>query len=109
MDTRASHKVGRIEHYGQRGMPRNAVDPMWQTIAVQAHRHQPDAANISPREYFDRQIARTVPLGRSQTPTDIGHAVAFFASDDASEITGQALNVTVDQDELMQARALPEL
>ena len=67
--------------------------PMWQTIAFQAHRHQPDAANISPREYFDRQIARTVPLGRSQTPTDIGHAVAFFASEDASEITGQALNV----------------
>lgn len=67
--------------------------PMWQKIAVQAHRHQPDAAELSPREYFDRQIARTVPLGRSQTPTDIGHAVAFFASDDASEITGQALNV----------------
>ena len=34
-----------------------------------------------------------VPLGRPQTPEDVGRAVAFLASDDASEITGQALNV----------------
>lgn len=68
--------------------------PMWEKIALQTHRHDPAVAEkMSPREFFDRQIARTVPLGRSQTPTDIGHAVAFFASDDASEITGQALNV----------------
>jgi NAD(P)-dependent dehydrogenase (short-subunit alcohol dehydrogenase family) len=32
-------------------------------------------------------------LGRPQTPEDIGKAVAFLASDDANEITGQALNV----------------
>ena len=36
--------------------------------------------------------ART-PLGRGQTPEDIGKTVAFFASEDSSEITGQALNV----------------
>jgi len=33
------------------------------------------------------------PLGREQTPEDVGNAVAFFASDDARNITGQALNV----------------
>ena len=32
-------------------------------------------------------------IPRPQTPEDIGRAVAFFASDDASEINGQALNV----------------
>jgi meso-butanediol dehydrogenase/(S,S)-butanediol dehydrogenase/diacetyl reductase len=32
-------------------------------------------------------------LGRAQTPEDIGNTVAFFASENSSEITGQALNV----------------
>jgi NAD(P)-dependent dehydrogenase (short-subunit alcohol dehydrogenase family) len=36
---------------------------------------------------------REVPLGRMQTPADVGHAVAFFASPCARNITGQALNV----------------
>jgi NAD(P)-dependent dehydrogenase (short-subunit alcohol dehydrogenase family) len=42
---------------------------------------------------FRVSMENTVPLGRGQTPRDIGHAVAFLASDDAAEITGQALNV----------------
>ena len=49
-------------------------------------------------EVVDRRAAfeagvRNMPLGREQTPADIGTAVAFFASDDARNITGQALNV----------------
>lgn len=35
-----------------------------------------------------------VPLGRKATPEDIAAAVAFFASDDASFITGQVLSVS---------------
>ncbi|HCV28005.1 MAG TPA: hypothetical protein DGB32_06735 [Dehalococcoidia bacterium] len=42
---------------------------------------------------FALAMQNTVPLGRGQTPRDIGNAVAFLASDDAAEITGQALNV----------------
>jgi NAD(P)-dependent dehydrogenase (short-subunit alcohol dehydrogenase family) len=34
-----------------------------------------------------------VPLGREQTPEDIGHAVVFFASEEARNITGQTLNI----------------
>ena len=34
-----------------------------------------------------------IPLGRVQTAEDIGKAVAFLASDDASNITGQCLHV----------------
>jgi NAD(P)-dependent dehydrogenase (short-subunit alcohol dehydrogenase family) len=35
----------------------------------------------------------TTPLAREQTPEDIGRAVAFLVSEEAKNITGQALNV----------------
>ncbi len=38
-------------------------------------------------------VVRTIALGRQGRPTDIAAAVAFFASNDASWITGQTLNV----------------
>ena len=44
------------------------------------------------REYFEGRLSG-IPLGREQTPEDIGNAVAFLASDRARSITGQALNV----------------
>jgi 3-oxoacyl-[acyl-carrier protein] reductase len=40
-----------------------------------------------------RRRGQTVPLGRVGYPADIAGAVAFFASDDASYITGQTLYV----------------
>ena len=43
---------------------------------------------------FDRYVAERIPLGRGQTPEDIGNAATFLASDLASNITGQALNVS---------------
>lgn len=38
-------------------------------------------------------MAASVPLGRLGTPADIGHAVAFLASEEAGYITGQTLVV----------------
>ena len=38
-----------------------------------------------------RDLAEQTPLGRLGTPEDIAAAVAFFASEDASFITGQVL------------------
>ncbi len=67
--------------------------PMWQAIAQNHKELNPDLADMDPRDIFEMQIKGTMPLGREQTPEDIGKAVAFLASDDASEITGQALNV----------------
>ncbi len=67
--------------------------PMWEAIALNHKALNPEVADLSAREIFDRNIKATMPLGREQTPEDIGKAVAFLASDDASEITGQALNV----------------
>jgi NAD(P)-dependent dehydrogenase (short-subunit alcohol dehydrogenase family) len=42
---------------------------------------------------LDAIVRRTIPLKRYQTAEDIGHAVVFLASDEAKEITGQAINV----------------
>ena len=67
--------------------------PMWERIAVRAKRNNPEQQHLTPREIFDAAIAERCPLGREQTPEDIGKAVAFFASDDAINITGQSLNV----------------
>ena len=67
--------------------------PMWQAIAQNHKELNPELADMSIREIFELQIKGTMPLGREQTPEDIGRVVSFLASDDASEITGQALNV----------------
>jgi NAD(P)-dependent dehydrogenase (short-subunit alcohol dehydrogenase family) len=73
--------------------PGNLWTPMWEKIAANAARYDPSKAGMTPRQVFESQVKAGAPLGRPQTPEDIGRAVAFFASDDASEITGQALNV----------------
>jgi meso-butanediol dehydrogenase/(S,S)-butanediol dehydrogenase/diacetyl reductase len=38
-------------------------------------------------------VQNMIPLRRPQTPEDIGNAVVFLASEEAKEITGQALNI----------------
>jgi meso-butanediol dehydrogenase / (S,S)-butanediol dehydrogenase / diacetyl reductase len=40
-----------------------------------------------------RQYVRETPLGRRGTPDEVGRAVAFLASDEASFITGTTLLV----------------
>jgi NAD(P)-dependent dehydrogenase (short-subunit alcohol dehydrogenase family) len=44
-------------------------------------------------EAFDRIVSR-IPLGRPQTPEDIGNLVVFLASEKSRNITGQAISVT---------------
>ena len=42
---------------------------------------------------FIERYKTVIPLGRPQSPEDIGKAAAFLASDDARNITGQCLHV----------------
>lgn len=51
-----------------------------------------DLTNVLPQEIKDGMIKMT-PLGRFGTPEEIGKAVAFLSSDDASYITGVVLSV----------------
>ena len=48
---------------------------------------------VERREIFERYVKEQCPLGREQTPEDVGKAVVFLASEDAHNITGQSLNV----------------
>lgn len=53
-----------------------------------------DLEGMTPRDYWLKYIVRpSNPMGREQTPEDIGRAVVFFVSDDARNVTGQVLNV----------------
>ena len=67
--------------------------PIWEKIALSVQGSSPELAAKDPYEIFMDSIKARQPIPRPQTPEDIGRAVAFFASDDASEINGQALNV----------------
>lgn len=53
-----------------------------------------DIDNLSPKELWLKYYVRPyTPLGREQTVEDMGRAAVFLVSDDANNITGQALHV----------------
>ena len=67
--------------------------PMWEQIARRNKLKDPALKDLTPRQTFDKFIQEHCPLKREQTPEDIGKLAAFLASDDAINITGQAINV----------------
>jgi NAD(P)-dependent dehydrogenase (short-subunit alcohol dehydrogenase family) len=67
--------------------------PLWERLARGLIDMNPAFKDMSPREFFEKQIVARRPLGREETTEDIGRAVVFFASEDARAITGQSLNV----------------
>ena len=46
------------------------------------------------RERFDALVRETTPLGREQTPEDVGKLAAFLCSERARNITGQTINLS---------------
>lgn len=45
------------------------------------------------KDDIKEEIAKTIPLKRMGTPTDVANVVKFLASEDSSYITGQVINV----------------
>ena len=77
----------------------NAICPgllyteMWKKIGEAMRETNPAYAGLTPRQMFERRVQEWIPMQREQTPEDIGHAAVFLASDEARNITGQALMV----------------
>jgi len=77
----------------------NAICPgllwgaMWQQVGSRYARTTPEWEGLPAREVFERMVAQRIPMGRGQTQDDIGELAAFLASEDARNITGQAINV----------------
>lgn len=51
------------------------------------------AQGIDDKEYFENMAKTNIPLKRAQTPEDIGNLIAFLASEDSCNITGQTINI----------------
>jgi len=81
------------------GVTVNAICPgvlwtaFWEGLAAHIARTNPAFAGMTPRQVFEKRVADLVPMKREQTPEDIGWAAVFLASDEARNITGQALCV----------------
>lgn len=65
------------------GITVNTVNPGW--IPTERHIDEPQVEKDS--------YLKNIPAGRWGTPEDVGEAVAYFASEEASFITGQTLCV----------------
>jgi NAD(P)-dependent dehydrogenase (short-subunit alcohol dehydrogenase family) len=78
----------------------------WEGLVAGMQARDPRLASLAPRDVFLEAVKGGVPLGREQTPEDIGHLAAFLASDAARNVTGQWIavdgGITLQQSRLRQ-------
>jgi len=67
--------------------------PMWAEMAKWFKESFPALEGKSPQEIFENRVKSVTPLRRPQTVEDIANLVAFLVSEEARNITGQAINV----------------
>ncbi|MBI4514497.1 MAG: glucose 1-dehydrogenase [Deltaproteobacteria bacterium] len=65
----------------------------WEMLAMMMKMSVPQYADMELRDIFLAQVKRAVPLGREQTPADIGKLTVFLCGADGENITGQAIAV----------------
>lgn len=65
----------------------------WEGLAAAVRLTVPEYTALDERGVFLEVVKRGVPLGREQTPEDIGQLAAFLVSDAARNITGQWIAV----------------
>jgi NAD(P)-dependent dehydrogenase (short-subunit alcohol dehydrogenase family) len=77
----------------------NAICPgilwtqFWEETAERLSKQSGPFAGMEPRAVFENRVNAVIPMKREQTPEDIGWAAVFLASEQAKQITGQALHV----------------
>ncbi len=83
------------------GVRVNSISPgllftgFWQKLGKQLKELRPEEypPGVETYDVFLKRVGELVPLGREQTPEDIGKAAVFLASDDAKNVTGVDLPV----------------
>jgi len=73
--------------------PGMVFTPFYRAQYEAAAQKNPEVAEMTAEEFFDQKAKALIPMGQGQQPRDIANAVAFLASDLASNVTGQTLNV----------------
>jgi NAD(P)-dependent dehydrogenase (short-subunit alcohol dehydrogenase family) len=73
----------------------------WKVLATNIQKSVPAFADKEPYEVFLDIVRSRTPLGREQTPEDVGKLTAFLCSDDARNITGQV--IALDGGSILQA------
>ena len=73
----------------------NSISPgaVWTDFQKNAINADKKHTDEDAKNLFDKRYVPMMPLGRTQSPEDIGNLAAFLASDDACNITGQNINV----------------
>ena len=67
--------------------------PMWDTLATRMINLDSKLKGKTSRQVFEGIVKERIPLGREQTPEDIGNVAVFLCSEVAHNITGQSINV----------------
>jgi len=97
-------KLGDITSAPGYGPSKAGVDALTKTLARQLAQYGVNVNGVSPHaietemsaqwpEQRRKEIIASIPLGRLGRPEDVAEAVLFLASDDASFITGEILDV----------------
>lgn len=73
--------------------PSRMITPMGIDISARIQAANPDLSGEDPLELRRKAVLQVNRFGRELEPVDVARLVAFLASDDARNITGQSINV----------------
>ncbi len=86
-------ELGRYDITVNAVCPGYVYTPGWKELAQSMKEKYSSMANLTPEQIFEQRVKPLTALGRPQTAEDISSLVAYLASDEAKNITGQAIHV----------------